>query len=234
LSTQDPEQDTKYYRWTFSETFEYFVAYQSTWIIENSEARIRTPAESIYRCWRTDLAHNILIGSSTAFSEDRITDFLVTKVPRGSMKLLTRYSINVQQQALTPDGYAYWQGLYRTTENVGGLFDPLPGQVSGNFHNQSNPGEIVVGFFSASYVTQKRIFVTADDLPVNYASFYPTFCVLDTLLVEDLPRAGTGTLLYSGIYPPGATEPIGYTVSDALCIDCRYYGGLTVKPDFWP
>jgi hypothetical protein len=234
LSTHDQEENSKYYRWTFSETYEYFVAYSSSWLIENNEARIRTTAESIYRCWRTDVAHNILIGSSTAFSEDRITDFVVTKVPRGSMKLLKRYSIQVQQQALTPDGYAYWQGLYRTTENVGGLFDPLPGQVSGNFYNQSRPAEIVVGFFSASYVTQKRIFVTGDDLPEDYSSFYPGFCPLDTILIEDVPKAGTGTLLYSALYPPSGTEIIGFTVSDISCLDCRYYGGVTTKPDFWP
>jgi hypothetical protein len=234
VSTSDPTGESKFYRWTFSETYQYKVIYQSSWILANGTARPRTPSEYIHQCWRTDKSNSILVATSTGFSQDRITDFPITKVTRGALALQDIYSIEVKQQALTAEGYAYWQGLYKTTEDVGGLFDPLPGQISGNFYNATDTKEVVVGFFSAATITKKRIFITHDDLPENFSTYTPPYCLLDTLDLEDVPIASPQLILYNAVYSQGFPVIIGYTFTDAICIDCRYHGGVTTKPDFWP
>jgi hypothetical protein len=147
---------------------------------------------------------------------------------------MKRYSINVEQQVLTADAYAYWLNLYKTTEDVGGLFDPLPGQVNGNIRNENDPDEVVVGFFGAGNVTKKQIFVTEDDLLDDYATYQHPYCQLDTILVEFIPQLPSSTLLYSAIYSPSGLAIVAFTSGSSNCLDCRSYGGVTTKPDFWP
>lgn len=234
VSTSDPTGKQKYFRWTFSETFQYQVTYQSSWILQGGQARLRDEDQYIHRCWRTDKSNSIFVATSSGFSEDRITNFPLRTLSRGSFSLQSEYSIEVKQQALTAEGYAYWQGLYKTTEDVGGLFDPLPGQISGNLYNENDAKEIVIGFFSAGQISKKRIFITKYDLPKNFSTYTPPFCELDTMALADVPSASSSTILYNALYAQGMPIIIGYTFTDPICIDCRYYGGVTTKPDFWP
>jgi hypothetical protein len=226
VSTSDPTGKSKFYRWKYTETFEYTVPYSSEWKLENGQAVPRSGNESIYRCYKSGNSTGILVSTSTSLTADKITDFLIAKIPRSSIKLMKRYSINVEQQVLTADAYAYWLNLYKTTEDVGGLFDPLPGQVNGNIRNENDPDEVVVGFFGAGNVTKKQIFVTEDDL-------HP-YCQLDTILVEFIPQLPSSTLLYSAIYSPSGLAIVAFTSGSSNCLDCRSYGGVTTKPDFWP
>jgi hypothetical protein len=64
-----------------------------------------------------------------------------------------------------------------------------------------------------------------------YNSLNPN-CVADTILLADIPTTDPNTLLIDGIYPPGQLL-IGYSTSYPSCIDCKYLGGVTQRPDFW-
>jgi hypothetical protein len=140
----------------------------------------------------------------------------------------------VQQQTLTTEGYNYWSNLQKSTEQLGGLFDPLPSEVSGNIHCISNPSEKVIGFFSGGSTEEKRIFLLPRQLPegMGYYNYRNPNCIADTILLADIPATDPATLLIDGIYPPGRML-IGYTTSYASCIDCKYLGGVTQRPDFW-
>jgi hypothetical protein len=81
-----------------------------------------------------------------------------------------RYSILVKQYALTEDGYHYYQILKKNTESLGSIFDAQPSELTCNFHSLQDPTEIVIGFFSASSVVQKRIFI--DKSQVNWNFIY--------------------------------------------------------------
>jgi hypothetical protein len=140
----------------------------------------------------------------------------------------------VKQQALTEEAYNYWLSLQKTTEDLGGLFDPLPTELEGNIFCTSDPSETVIGYFSGSSVEEKRIFLTIRDLPDEVKKYNRPSCQIDTILVEDLRGAATGTLLISSIYNETYTKVIAYTTAQDMCIDCRVFGGgVLTKPDFW-
>jgi hypothetical protein len=236
VSTANGAGKGSYYRWRWDETWEYVSPYYSMYKLENDSAIFRTEAEQIYRCYKSDPSDNIYIASSTELNSDVIKNFEIRTIPRESQKLVLRYSINVKQMALTEDAYTYWFNLYKTTENVGGLFDPMPGEVSGNFRKVSNPSETVIGYFSASTVQEQRIFISDTDLPSDYVAFQYSNCQLDTVLIEDLHQVGAGNLLVSPIYSQGFPVIIGFTNSNQTCVDCRKVnrGGTLEKPPFWP
>jgi hypothetical protein len=236
VNSENSNGDTKYYRWSFTETFEHTSNYSSSYIIDNGEVVTRAANQLIYRCFRTDESKNILIANSTELESDVIQNFHIQSIPRSSQKLQIRYSINVRQYSLTEDAYTFWLNLYKTTENVGGLFDPMPGEVHGNFRSTSDPGRTVIGYFSSATMQEKRLFITPEDLPDGYVGFRHPQCPIDTILLNQISSFDASKLLVSAVYSTGGIpEIIGYSTSEPHCVDCRrLHGGVTDIPPFWP
>ena len=234
VNTHDPAGNTRYYRWEFAETWEYNTPYNVYYFYRRGAKNPVT--ENISKCWATINSLNIVLGTSARLSEDLIYQYPLTLVPPGSEKHQLRYSILVKQYALTREGYEYWLNLKRNTENLGTLFDPQPSQVGGNIRSVNNPEEVVIGFFSACSVQEKRIFITRNELPRNWRRFtgYED-CDLDTLLTipenETLLRT-TAFPVVSELVGPGGFIG-GYVYTDNYCVDCRIRGGVNRRPSFW-
>ena len=231
-TTHDPTNNSRYYQWTFVETWQYTSAYYSNMVFDNGAVLLRT--DDIYNCWQQASSTSIIIGSSAKLSEDVVYKQLVTVLPKTTDKYQIRYSILVQQRVLTKDAYNFWQEMQKNTENLGSLFDPQPSQVLGNMHHVSRLDEPVLGYFSAGFTSEKRIFIRYADLPPGFP-FIREFpgCKEDTVLLEDLPAFGsTGNLLTTSV-TIGGIILIGYGNSTVDCVDCRSKGGTNVQPDFW-
>lgn len=234
-SAESPEA-SQYYRWRYEETFEYNAPLYSSWYMdENREMIYRPTDESVYICYRQDPSNEILVSSSTELSTNVIRNREIRRLPRESIRISRLYSLNVKQMALTEEAYTYWLNLYKTTENTGGLFDPLPGQVYGNIKCVSDPELKVVGFFSGSTIEQKRLWIDRSDLPRGFAVYRPAYCEQDTISVADLQFRSPGSIFGQSIMDMFGNVS-GYTYSSVSCLDCRYYlsGGTTTKPEFWP
>lgn len=236
VNTSPSEESSKYYRWRFDETWEFTSTYFSSYLLEGGQARLRTSAENINKCYRTDPSSSINVASTQSLVTNSVKNFEIHAVDRGSIKLWRRYSMNVQQFALTEEAYSYWLKLYKTNENVGSLFDPMPGQVIGNIRSTRDPNEVVIGFFSGSMVSEKRIFITSQDMPEDYSTYRPMRCQLDTIAIEFIPLTPENVLLVGPVYSEGGIPQIvAYTSAPPTCVDCVSYGGGSInKPDFWP
>ena len=116
------------------------------------------------------------------------------------------------------------------------LDDAQPSQLRGNIKSRNDSSEIVVGFIGASTVTEKRIFITADQLPPARPVSYYEDCIRDT--IPNNPDAimeeyADGTMLpFDYLY--GAGGIVGIIGSTRYCVDCRLKGGTNIKPSFWP
>jgi hypothetical protein len=229
------EDKSRYYRWKYQEVYEYHAPYTSSYIYEGGEIKYRQNTDELNVCYSSDLTSQILLGSTDNLAQNIVTQKLINSIDRSSMKLSYIYSINVQQFSLSEEEYTYWYNVDQMTESMGGLFDPMPGQVIGNIRNINDISETVIGYFSGSTVQQKRIFIKRWDLPDHYATFSPRLCEVDTVLNENLGFIPVQNMLIGAVTFPPSTSPAGYTMSDRLCIDCMEYGdGVPVKPEFWP
>lgn len=235
VNTHDPSDQTRFFKWTFSETYEIHSRLPSLFMFSEPGIVVPRPPEmALSECWRTNESTGILVGSVKHLQQSVLSRYPVTLIPYGAQKLFVKYSLLVRQQGLTEEGYTYWHQLARSTENLGGLFDPLPSEVTGNIACTVHEDEHALGIFTASTVSEMRLFLRRSDLPVDLASqFYDrSYCPVDTLKMEDLHNYGTWTLLSNEVYDL-APFPIGYTTSHPGYIDCRYWGGDLTKPDFW-
>lgn len=230
VDAHDSEQATRYYRWTYDETWKYRTPYYvyKKWL--GGQLIEVPPANNI--CWKSESSSEVLVYSTQALKDNAVSKFQVNFLPMGIQKLSTKYSINLHQRAINSNIYNYWQQLQTKSQNLGSLFDVLPTQIIGNVHSDSDPAEIVLGYFSGSTVTSKRIFIDTLDLP-QYLQHWPEYynCKPDTVFAGDLSKAPDGTLFFNSWNFGGA--PAGYITTNTYCMDCRLSGGKTTPPSFW-
>jgi hypothetical protein len=237
VNTHDPTGQSRYYKWNFVETYEYQSPLISAFLFESAgKFRPREPYEFVNRCWKTQQLLNINIGTTNRLSTDIVSNHNLLKIPRGALKISVRYSILVQQQTLTEGAYTYWLNVQKTTESLGGLFDPMPAQVIGNIHCITDPAQKVVGYFSGGEITEKRIFIEPSMLPRNFAVYTNRNCLVDSVMLDELHLMSPVDNIVNPIYNQmGPPTVIGFTVGSKSCTDCRDFvaGGVLERPHFW-
>jgi hypothetical protein len=227
VNTHDPSNQTRYYRWTYEEAWNYHASLLSMYInLGRGDLRLREPGEMIYYCWRNVPSTSIITGSTARLSQSIISQMPVQYIPVGSKRLQIRYSILVKQRAISEREYNYLQQLKKTTESIGGLFDPQPFAVTGNVVQQSPSSPTAVGYFAAGRTTQMRIYIDAFTLPRPFREIYPAFGCMPPDTADNLAYINPGQII-------GLSTPKGYTITSERCADCREEGGVTTPPPFW-
>lgn len=237
VSTRDPNNSTRFYRWEYEETWQYHSAFESYWRYRDGEMFFLPQSQQTYRCWTSQEGEEVLIASTANLTDDVVSKKpLLTIDPSESGRLSVRYSLLVKQYALTEEAFDFWKRLKQNTEKLGTLFDPLPAQLPTNIQCVTHPEEEVIGFISASSVSTKRVFNVRGDFPVNFFYNPVRDCVQQVL---PLPRGIPSLAEWfedSTTYIPIDTVPGNsdfWYASSPFCIDCRQRGGSIKKPDFW-
>lgn len=217
LNTRDPENKCKFYRWDYSET----------WVLR---LLFDVPNQT---CWISNNSYNINIKSTAAFDEVRIIRHPLNYITNVTDRLKKKYSILVNQYSLNEDEYIYWEKVQNFTDQVGGLYDIIPASIQSNITCIENPGEKVLGYFSVSAISSKRIFIQDkfEGIIDHYAD-----CVSDTLLDGPDYIEGMGISVWTlfDIKPtPFSGKPrIRILTETKGCADCTVRG-TTIKPLFW-
>nr|WP_294948919.1 DUF4249 domain-containing protein [uncultured Mucilaginibacter sp.] len=248
-ATHDPTNKTRYYRWDYQETWRFNSIYESGYKVAKDTVIPRVlPQDDIYRCYGSYQASAILLGSTVKSDQDILTNNPVTQITRGTERLSIRYSIKLNQYALTREAYAFWENMKKNTEQLGSIFDALPSEIGGNIHNTADAKIPVIGFVSISTTQSKRIYINRTDLPSTpeWRNQYP------------YEGCGTSTAVYESIlgntvrayiidiqeinYPiaaiirknprTGLDEIAGFTYSTRGCVDCTLRGSPH-RPAFW-
>jgi hypothetical protein len=241
LNTHDPNNNTHYYRWDYTETWQFHAEYLSGYVASNGKISVRTPPQLIYSCYGNDSSSTILLGSSAKLAQDVIYQSPITAVVSSSEKVESKYSILIHEYALTSDAYTFWTNLKKNTEQLGSIFDAQPSEISGNVHNVANAAEPVIGYISACAVQSKRIFITSDQLPYTWTTIYPYECSIDSNFYsrqganevqENLLSVPPVQLILDPFYLTSSPTPTGYLGTASFCADCTLRGTI-VKPSFW-
>ncbi|WP_187359627.1 DUF4249 domain-containing protein [Mucilaginibacter ginsenosidivorans] len=204
VSSHDPTNTTRFYRWEYEETWVLHTAYFSLFK-SNGDTVLDRDLENdqIYQCWRSDTSTTITLASSSGLSADVINNAPITFIEAGSRKLdgkqsqvfiqkqpeTNAYTILVKQFALTGDAYRYWANLKKNTQDIGKIFDPQPTEIRGNIHSVTDPLEPVLGYISAGTTTTKRLFIANGDIPTLWTLNTPyDACKIDSLFLDTLLR----------------------------------------------
>lgn len=246
VNTHDPANVVNYYRWDYAETWKFHSPYESAFVTNGREIVRRTPAQQVYYCFGRDSSSTIILGSSASLTQRVIHQKPIVHVLANTEKLQDKYSIEVNQYALSKDAYNFWVNMKKNTEQLGSIFDAQPSTINGNIQCLSTPSKPVIGFIGVSNVQRKRIFITRYQLPrdLNYFTF-PYTCKLDTVLFDyQSPNGGPTVNQVAGRLIPLGSQSIpldqlldssgiiGYTASSQVCASCTERG-TTKQPPFW-
>ncbi len=214
LETHDPSSECKFYRWDYTETWEF---------------RLPFPVANRV-CWLSNNSSKIQIKNTSVLSEDRIERYPLIFIDNNTDRLKARYSILVDQYSLNEDEFGYWEKMQNISQNVGSLYDVTPGAVPSNIFCVEDPGQKALGYFSVSAKSSKRLFI--EEIFWGIINLYQD-CVADTINgPASVPIPGLGT--YVWILEDRSLERPAFRVITEIkgCADCTVRG-TNVKPDFW-
>lgn len=113
-------------------------------------------------CWFSDGNNNLRLADSEGVEGGVVRKANVHEAALG-VKMLYRYSVLINQYALSQEGYNYYKLNSLFSEGDGLLFNQQPGYVAGNIYSIDGNGQ-VLGIFQASGKTSKRINISYNDL----------------------------------------------------------------------
>lgn len=216
LSTHDPVNACRFYRWDFAETWEIRLPFER-------------PVNKI--CWITEPSSQIFIKSTTALAEDIIIHYPINYISDQTDRLKYRYSILINQYSLNEEEYLYWEKLRAVAQNVGGLYDVVPAAIPNNLYCVENPSQKVLGYFSVSSKSSMRKFIR--DGFKGIINLYSD-CISDTLFSSsDPPGLNQYVWVLESQMGPCPICPYQVLTNTRGCADCTVRG-TNVKPDFWP
>lgn len=234
INSHDPNNNTHFYRFDYQQTYKHVSLYESPWGEANGLIYPYPPTYSTHSCWSTIPSGSILLGSTIALKQDVISHIQVDNIVQNDFRMDIGSSFLVRQFPLTEDGYNYWLTVQKNSQSLGGLFDLQPAQITGNIHCTTNPKNPALGFVSASSVQSQRIYISNKSLPgwqSNPSYVCPTIEVMQdqlNLLIYNYPDTSYGPYHFAG------DLIVSLIVAPKSCMDCRYQGGINIKPAFWP
>ncbi|NLJ44522.1 MAG: DUF4249 domain-containing protein [Bacteroidales bacterium] len=212
VDSYDPSGKCLFFRWDYVETWEYQIPY-------NVVNKI---------CWVTERSDEILVKNTSLYSQAKVSKFPVLFVSNKSDRLKETYSILVRQYSVSEEEYNFWEKIRNVSQNVGNLYDVTPMSIQGNIRCCDDPEETVLGYFSVSAVTEKRLFIhdTFLGLPV-----FVTYCATDTLQGV-LPDTGLNSDYWVIEDFSDEIPPFWVITTFKECADCSTRG-TKVRPPFW-
>jgi hypothetical protein len=212
LNTHDESGNCKYYRWDYTETWEFRLPYMVTNHI----------------CWITNNSNVIKIKNTSVLSENIIRKYPLNFISGETDRLSQKYSLLVNQYSLNEDEFTYWEKLQNVSQDVGGLYDVIPSSISGNIFCVEDPAERVLGYFSVSGKTSERIFIKENIR--GLINLYRQ-CPVDTIF-GNKPVPNLNSSVWVIVDEPYSMPPYKIITDKKYCADCTTRG-VTIKPDFW-
>jgi len=230
VDTRAAGDNIAYYKWEFTETWEFEmpkyieVAHGTDDESPNpTMENIEVPEEKIH-CWVSESSDLILIKSTADNALNKIRGFVLqTTGGPSDDRLNLKYSILVKQYMMSRELYDFFRKIRGSNEETGGIYEKAPTQIIGNIQC-CNGDEEALGYFMASAVKTKRIFISPDEHELENGTAY-----------ENCGWTTYQNYRDEQVYFVYGTIDNGKTIvktTKEYCTDCRIRG-TNVKPDFW-
>jgi hypothetical protein len=257
LNSDDATGMNKYFRWTFEEVWKFIIpgVQRYTYVfINDTTFTFRSVPVVNDVCWKSnqsgEIITNAILPGGATYIDKQLIQFIA---PVKSDRLSQEYSILVKQYSVSKNEYDFWNDLQKVNEAGGDIFDSQPYKVISNIHNVNDANEMVLGYFGASAVSQKRIFITAHELDPLYLPQYNAGCVEIERSPDDwptpqptwntiyhwftdngdyafvMPVAINGSVLEGNVY---SRNLLKFIFSTKVCAFCEP-AGFSARPDFW-
>jgi hypothetical protein len=177
IDTKDPALEKNYYRWTSVGTYEVETQPEKFVIYDRLGNPISAPKECCRQCWVTKTDYSVEVASDRLFNGQSLIGKAVSTIPITPQFMGIKYHVALKQYSLSEKVYTFWKMLETQTVGTGSVQDPAPANARGNISKVNDPDEQVLGYFGASGVATRNIFLKRSDVPVPFPGFeFPDDC----------------------------------------------------------
>ncbi len=237
VSTKGNNQ-AQYFLWSYEESWIFQPAVLTGVYFDREEGQIlpSPPNNRTDMCWGENIFPQIILQNAARFADNQILQRELIRIPLQSEKLQRRYSVEVKQRAINQETFDFWEILRKNSDDIGGIFSPLPSLIRSNIQAVTNLDENVIGYVSMGKSTSKRIYISNIEVSpwsVTVPEYKSCGVLRDTIPISQFANNFSG----GNIVPALAVytlrgELIGYRGAEARCADCRLRG-TNQKPEFW-
>ena len=154
VKTKDPVEKGNFYRWKWTHYDTVSICKNSYTVTEGGRFNYKTFC--CQKCWQIEPCVGCINIASDALTNGRLIESDIAQLPFESKK---PYFIVLEQYSISSEYYQFWKSVGTQINNSGGIFDNAPAQIQGNLFNINNSEEQVLGYFAASGVSLKPIYV---------------------------------------------------------------------------
>ncbi len=230
IDTKPGKDDSNYFLWKLTETYQYesdytlyALYYYGDMFYTKSDMDqivdiVHLNYDTLYTCWNSEAVQVVYTGQTANLTVPFVTRQPLHFVTTETKKLSIKYSLLVQQYSLSEKAYKFWRSIQDQISDESFLNTRQPYNITGNLKNVNDDAELTYGFFTVASVTQKRVFYAKPN-----ATFY-----------YDLGYTAEPVELHKKkqpVYLVLKDNAMYYVHPD--CVDCRTEGGTITKPDFW-
>lgn len=242
VDSENSQSGSKYALYEYEETYKIVspIVVRSTIEFEGNNWQVVPNNKQETICFNTVPSKDIILSNTSTLSSNNLDSFLVRFIKKDDPVLSQRYSILVKQYSLTGEAYSYYSTLKKISSSESLLSQNQPGFVNGNMYSLNDDDEKVVGFFTLSEVSTKRIYFNYYDFfnfdeprpqfPENCIPFRP-----GELIETPIAMIQSGTVRFMNFAGAPVEGEIGegpIRVVATECVDCTVYG-TNEMPDFW-
>lgn len=233
-----PDEATKNYLWTLEETWEIRTVYDidGFWDKTSYKLPLYSPRDSLSYCWSTEPINHYYTSSTENLVVNEKKKIPLNFVGGISPKLNFLYSLLVKQYSLSDKAYKYHSQNNFATAGSEQLYQTQPGQSRSNIHNINNPEELVLGYFWASSYSERRLIFRGPLTTTHADCDNLVLCIpkMGQTLLQLFRGLGRDMYLVAMNFSPTQSDSVVLWAypKNQICIDCRFEGGSTKKPDF--
>ena len=158
IDVKDTPAQKNYYKWDWNriEKLDYCAI--------NRDGRLQ---ECCQDCYEKKPCINCLeLGTDNLIDGNSFNRF-ITNIPYDDTR---NYYLVINQYSISENAHKFWNTVKQQSKTSGGLFDPTPKSIRGNFRNISNANEEVLGYFTVSDIHEEIVIIDR-----NLASPKPFF-----------------------------------------------------------
>jgi len=243
VSTHDVQDQSRYYRWTYKEHWEFkaellgMAGFYNSFQLNGKYYKYDlSSSRNRYYCWGADSSKVYIVDTSERLSANNISEKKLIEIAPSHDKLSILYYISISQYQIRKEAYDYFFNIQRNNSQTGSLFSPIPSEMKGNVHCASNPRLAVIGYVEVSTRTNKERFLYESE-----GLFEPPVQSCSKMIYSgqssDWGKFGIFEFKEDNTLDFETGLVTGAIISNAPldCLDCTRNGrGSKNKPNFWP
>ncbi len=137
----------------------------SSYIINSSGVLQKVKSCECCTCW-TNIFNDMPIVSDGQLVEDgQFRAVKAAYVPVNQWTFMNKVHAEVRQLSLSPRAFAFWKAIKAQKQAVNSLFQPVTGKVPTNFVQLRGGAGPIEGFFYATAISRRSVFITRSDVP---------------------------------------------------------------------